>query len=123
MSAPADNASAALPLRITYADRAAPAAASAAAAAVSKPLAAAAASAAPPLPIAAELHTMDDISAKFNRDSVIRVGSLMLTFNDAEKGYSLNTVRGVEKDGVRFREISGSEQRVGVRRAAVRSEQ
>lgn len=45
--------------------------------------------------------TLTDISAKFNRDAIIRIGSLVLTFNEAEQGYVLNTVRGIEKDGVR----------------------
>lgn len=99
------NASAALPPPINYANRAAHAPAAAAAAA--------AASSAQPPPLAAFLShsAMAEISSKFNRDSVIRIGSLMLTFNDAQKGYWLNIVRGVEKDGVRFRDISGSGQR------------
>ena len=94
-----------------FGNRAAPSAASAAAAAASTPPAAAAAAAAapsaPPRPPVKRIHAMDDISSKFNRDSLIHIGSLMLTFNHTQKGYSLNTVRGVEKDGVRLRESSG----------------
>lgn len=104
MSAPARNAPAALPPPINFANRAAHAAASAAVAA-----AAAVAFSAPPWQLVVKrIHAMDDIPHKFNRNSLIHIGSLMLAFHDAEKGYSLNTVRGVEKDGVS--QISGSGQ-------------
>ena len=107
VGARASHAPGPLPPRMNFANRAAPAAA--AAAAVSRPPAAAAvASSAQPPPLAAGINDMDEISAKFNRDSVILIGSLMLTFDEAEECYLLHTVRGVEKDGVRLRAISGA---------------
>ena len=50
-------------------------------------------------------------SSMIDRRSRLRVGSLMLTLNDAEKSYSLNTVHDIRRDGVREMSDGGKEQR------------